>query len=190
MKQIESFLWGIIAALGALFLQLTTLVTFSLFATKNLELQFTDVVNLPGFIIAFAFIEESLKYIVISKKIESYSLERGFIVNSLFTGLGFAAIELMLLASLGNMPENQILIELATLHIGTSGIIGYLVALKNPQKISTFVISAFFTTLIHAGYNLLVLKRDSIQNYAILAILGFLLAYNLLNLLRIRRKLA
>ncbi|EKE25570.1 MAG: hypothetical protein ACD_5C00114G0003 [uncultured bacterium] len=190
MKQIESFFWGIVAALGALFLQLIIFIGSSILFEGNKEISFDAISLIPAFIISFAFIEEIFKYIVISKMVESYSLHRSFIVNSLFIGLGFAFTEFLLLSSVGNLPDRKILAELATVHIGTSGLIGYLIAIKNPNKIKTFIWITFLATFFHAGYNSLITQREFVQNYMILALLAFLVFYNILNLFRIESKLA
>lgn len=190
MRQLESFFWGIIAALGALFAELVIYIVFSTFFPQVAQLSYDALSSLPAFIIAFAFTEELFKYIIIAKRIDTYSFERTFVVNALMVGLGFAATEFMLLSSIGNMPENKILLELATIHIGTAGIMGYLVAIKNPKRIRTFLQTAIIATTFHAGYNLLIEKRELLQNYLILSLLGFLVIYNLFNLLRVKSKLA
>lgn len=190
MKQIESFFWGIVAALGALFLQLIIFIGSSIFLEGKQEVSFETIALVPAFIISFAFIEELFKYIIISKVVESYSLHRSFIINSLLVGMGFAFTEFLLLSSVGNLPDRKILTELATVHIGTSGLIGYLVAIKNPKKISTLIWVTFAATFFHAGYNTLITKREFVQNYLIMFLLAFLVFYNILNLLRIKSKLA
>lgn len=190
MRQIESFLWGIIAALGALFVQLIIFIGFTTFAFQSSQVSFSIISSLPQFIIAFAFIEETFKYIIISRRVEIYSLERSFIINALFVGAGFAALEFLLLANIGALPERKILIELATIHLGTSGLMGYLVAIKNPKKIGAFLYATILATIFHAGYNLLIEKRDFFQNYIILFLLALLVFFNLFNLFRIKSKLA
>lgn len=190
MKQIESFFWGIVAALGALFLQLIIFIASSIFFEGRKEISFETITLIPAFIISFAYIEELFKYIIISKVVESYSLHRSFIVNSWIVGVGFAFTEFLLLTSVGNLPDRKILMELATVHIGTSGLIGYLVAIKNPNKVNTLIWVTFIATLFHAGYNALITKREFVQNYLIMFLLAFLVFYNILNLLRIKSKLA
>jgi hypothetical protein len=190
MRQFESFFWGIIAALGALFVQLMIFIGFMTFNNPAANTSFSALYLLPQFIILSALIEESFKYLIIAKRIELYSLEKSYVVNSLLVGLGFAATELWLLSSQATLPSPQILSELAIIHIGTAGLIGYLVATKNPKKFSTFLGAITLVTFFHAGYNFLIQKRGLAENYLILALLGFLIAINLINLLRISRKLA
>ena len=190
MRQIESFFWGIIAALGALFVQLLVFIGFSFFSNSQTEFTFSQLFILPQFVIAAAFIEETFRYLIISKVVEMYSLSKSFIINSLFVGLGFAATEFLLLETSGNLPNNQILSELAIVHIGISGIIGYLVAVKNPQRVWTFIYVVTLATILHSSYNFLIQKREFFQSYPILILLGLIILTNLFNLLRINRKLA
>ncbi len=170
--------------------QLLILIGYSASKNPAAEITFSELFLLPGFVIAAAFVEESFKYLIISKRIETYSLEKSFVVNSLFVGLGFAVAEFLLLFSSAALPDRQILTELAIIHVGIAGIIGYLVAIKNPKKFSSFLHIVMLATILHSSYNFLVQKRDFFQNYLILLLLGFVIVANIFNILRIRRKLA
>lgn len=190
MRQLESFLWGIISALGALFFQLLIFIILSFFVANDSQISYEHITLIPGFIVLFAFIEELFKYLIIWKKVETYSLEKGFIINSLFVGLGFAMLEFLLLKNMGNLPETQILMELAVIHIGTSGLMGFMVAIKNPNKVFSSLYILSFATLFHASYNILITKREYFQDLIILFMLGFLILYNAINTFRISKKLA
>lgn len=119
-----------------------------------------------------------------------YSLEKSFIVNSMFVGLGFFAMEVLIIANSLNLPSVKIFSELAMVHIGTAGIIGYLVAVLNLKKMSGFLYMISLVTIFHAGYNFLILEREYIQNLLVYFLLGILIFSNLFNFLRISRKLA
>jgi hypothetical protein len=190
MKQIESFFWGIIAALGALVLEFIFFFGYSIYANPSGTFSFSQFFLIPSFIIAAAFIEETFKYIVISKRIEMLSLEKSYLVNSFLVGLGFFGVELGAIFLSGPLPATQFLVEIAIIHMGTAGLMGYFVAIGNPKKISTFIFATIVAVFFHAGYNLLTLRRDFIQNYAIFALLGLLFFINFVNFLRISRKLA
>ena len=190
MRQLESFFWGIIAALGALFIELLVFIGFSAYQNSAALLSFSQVFSLPQLVVVAACTEELFKYLIIYKRIDLYSLEKSYIVNALFVGLGFAATEFWLITSFGTLPPTQILGELAIIHLGTSGIIGYIIATKNPKRISTFLYAIFIATLFHSGYNLLIQKREFVENYLIFLLLGLLVFINILNFLRISRKLA
>ncbi len=167
MRQLESFFWGIIAALGALFVELLIFIGLSTYNSSMSNVSFSQLFLLPGFVIVAAATEEMFKYLIIAKRVDLYSLEKSYIVNALFVGLGFAATEFWLLASSGALPSRQILGELAILHLGTAGIIGYLVATKNPKRVSTFLYTISLVTFFHASYNFLIQKREYAQNYLI-----------------------
>ena len=190
MAQVESIFWGIIAALGALVIELVFFIGSSIYSNPLAEISFSQFFILPQFIIVAVCIEETFKYIVISKRIDMLSLEKSYIINSLFVGLGFFGVEMALIFMSKNMPATQFLIEIAILHLGTAGLIGYFVATKNPKKITTFLLAIFFTITFHASYNILLLKRESIQNYLIFALLGLLVVLNIANFFRIGHKLA
>lgn len=189
MRQLESFFWGIIAAIGALFIEL---VIFSVASAvlPQAAVSFNFLSFLPISIIAFAFIEEVFKYVIISQRVETYSFQLSFVFNSLCVGLGFAASELLLLKSTGNLPPFSIAAELATIHMGTAGLIGYMVAFRNPRKFSSLLQITVLATVFHASYNLLITQRELLQNYLIVSLLGILVFSNLWNTLRIKGKLA
>ena len=190
MAQIESIFWGIIAALGALVIELVFFIGSSIYFSPSTEISFSQFFILPQFIIVAACIEEIFKYIVISKRIDQISFEKSYILNSLFVGFGFFGVEMVLIFMSKNLPEIQFLIEIAIVHLGTAGLIGYFVATKNPKKIMTFLLAIIFAVAFHASYNLLTLRREYVQNYLIFAILGFLVLLNIANFFRISRKLA
>ncbi|NTW26771.1 MAG: hypothetical protein HGA36_00375 [Candidatus Moranbacteria bacterium] len=190
MRQLESFFWGIIAALGALIIELVVFVIFSMSTSSVSDISFSQLFSIPQLIIAGACTEEIFKYIIISKKIDLLSLKRSYIMNSFLMGAGFFATELALISISGALPEIQILSEIAIIHIGTAGIIGYFVAIKNPKKISTILQTILVATFFHGSYNLLILNRTFVMNYAILGLLAMLILYNFINIFRINSKLA
>ena len=190
MKQIESFFWGIIAALGALVVELIVFMLFSASSNQIANLSFSQLFSIPQFVIAMVLVEEILKYTVISTRIDILSMRRSYLANSLLVGLGFFSIELGLILITGAVPQISILGEIALVHIGTAGLIGYIVATKNPKKISTFIHAKLLTIFFHGAYNLLIIKRTFILNYAVFALLVVLIFINLINLARINRKLA
>ena len=135
MRQIESFFWGIIAALGALVIELILFIYFSIFSIHQADVSFSQLFTIPQFIILGVLIEELFKYIIISKCVERISSGILYIVNSIFVGLGFFLTEIGLASTTGTLPGANILIEVAIIHIGTAALIGYIVATKNPKKL-------------------------------------------------------
>lgn len=190
MKQIESFFWGIIAALGAIIVELFLFIGFSAYSDYSMGFSFSSLYSIPRFIILAACIEEIFKYLIISKRVELISLEKSYIINSFFVGLGFFGVELGLISQAEPFPPLLLLAEIAILHIGTAGIIGYFVATKNPKKLMTFLFVVLIVTIIHATFNLLSLNRNFITNYLILATLTLVIMTNIRNFFSIRRVLA
>ncbi len=190
MAQIESFFLGIIASLGALVVELIVFVAFSAYTNPASEISFSQLFLVPGFIAVGAGIEEIFKYVVIVKRVEMLSLSRSYLINSFLVGLGFFSLELGLIATTSSLPPTNTLLEIAIIHIGTSGIIGYIIATKNPKKIGTFLYAIILTSMLHSAYNLLVLNRTFFLNFVVFALLGFILLLNIVNLIRINKELA
>jgi hypothetical protein len=191
MRQIESFFWGIIAALGALVVQLVVYIGFTFYANGTaINVSFSQLFAIPAFIIIGVFIEESFKYLIVSKKIETFSQDRSYLTNSIFLGLGFFITELGLIFLSTTTFQFDVLREIAIIHIGSAGLIGYIVAMKNPKKISTFLYAVLVTSFFHGAYNLLIIQRTFVTNYAIFILLTILVLLNIFNLLFINRRLA
>jgi hypothetical protein len=188
MKYIESFFRGIIAALGALVLEIAFFAGFQIFGNPVSALSFSQFFIIPQFIIIAALIEEIFKYIVISKRIDMSSIENSILINSFLVGLGFFGVELALISALGTLPAWPSLAGIATLHIGTAGLIGYIITVKNPNKITTSLYAVSIAALFHIPYNLLSIKMGSLsENYPILIVLGLLVFLNIANFFRINR---
>jgi hypothetical protein len=191
MKQIESLFLGIIAALGALVIEL---FVFAVFGTASLDKNIIaeNVSSLNYLLVVTVFIEEIFKYLIIIKRIEYFSIGRALILNSLLVGLGFSGVEtaLIYLGSAGGTIPYQSLIEIISIHIFTAGIIGYFIATRNPKKISTFAIAVVLAAFFHLSYNILALYRNDWISISIPIFLGMLLAISIFNLIVVNRKLA
>lgn len=186
--RIESFFWGIIAALGALILELAAFVAFSFLEKSHASLSLSDFFISPSSIIVAAIIEEILKLVIISKQIERISAEKDLLLNSFLVGIGFFAVELSLLALNGlPMPQTRYILEIAVLHAGTAGLIGYSVAIANNKKIYGFFPIVIFTTLLHASYNYLATERFAPQNCLIYAILTIIVILNAIGFFRMSK---
>jgi hypothetical protein len=191
MKQIESLFLGIIAALGALVIEL---FVFAVFETTSLDKNIIaqDVSSLNYLLVIAVLVEEVLKYLIILKRIESFSIGRLLILNSFLVGLGFAGVEsgLIYLRSAGGLVPYQSLTEIILVHVFTAGIIGYFIATRNPKSIATFAKAILAAVFIHLSYNILALYRNDWINIIILVFLGGLAVINILNLAIIERRLA
>lgn len=191
MKQIESLFLGIIAALGALVVEL---FIFAIFGTASLDKNIIaqDVSSLNYLLVITVLVEEIFKYLIIIKRVESFSMGRILILNSFLVGLGFAGVEssLIYFRSAGGLIPYQSLAEIILIHIFTAGIIGYFIATRNPQKITTSIKAISIAVFIHLAYNIMVIYRNDQISIIILAFLGGLAAINILNLVIIERRLA
>lgn len=190
MTKLESFFWGIIAALGALIVELIIFIGFSIRSSQPSDISFLQLFIIPQFIIIGVFVEEVFKYIVISRRIEMLSFGRSYLTNSFLVGIGFFSVELILIIATGIIPDAKFLAEIATIHIGTAGLIGYITAIKNPKKLSTAIYATILVVFFHSAYNLLILDRTLILNYAIFTLLGLLIFINIINFIRINTRLA
>lgn len=157
MHQLESFFWGIVAALGALVIELTATTGYSFFTDPYGDFSVEKFFTLPVAIIGIAAIEEFFKYLLIAKKVEYLSLERSYVVNSLFFGLGFAAAELFLIrqASVLNAIPLSNLVGIAIIHMSTASLIGYRIATKNPSNLIMALTTLSIATALHSVYNIL-----------------------------------
>lgn len=193
MKQLESFFWGIISAISALFVEYILFFGYVYYKNPLGELNIGAYLSIPLFIILMAFIEESFKYLIILKRIDYLSLEKTYIINSLFVGLGFFLIELLFIYfNYQQAPAFNFISlgQIMLLHMTTAGIMGYRIAIKNPGKNSTLLTTLFITTTIHASYNLCVQNNNLYIHYLIYILLGALIIKTIYNISSISKKLA
>jgi hypothetical protein len=192
MKFIESLFLGIIAALGALVIEVAISILGIDKISFSLNLPWNNINDFSYLIALTAIIEEFVKFIMIVKRIETYSLGRMLVINSLILGAGFGLVEIGLVYF--NSPRDpgsfQSMIEIFSLHTLTAGMIGLLLSRLNPKKISTGIKIIVFTSIIHIGYNLLSMLRNDLLNYAIIGLLSLLAIFLLANLALFERKLA
>jgi len=187
MKLFESFFWGIIAALGALIVEIVFYIITSFFINPIGTMPFIQFFIIPKFIIAAACIEEILKYIIIFKRFSVLPPEKSKLANALMIGLGFFLFELVLILATRISPASQFLIEIAIIHIGTAVLMGGILIVKNIQKIAAFLYAIAAAVIFHAAYNLLSIERNNLNNYLIFFGLGLLIIINLGIFLRTRQ---
>lgn len=193
MKYLESFFWGIVAALGALFLEFLVLGIYEINFPANKEITGGIFFASIPFIAIVSLIEESFKYIVIAKRIKLLFSGRPVIFASLFVGLSFSVFEIALaVGQINGGWTNQwlYLAGIIILHVSTAGIIGYLVATSNIKKIPASAKTILAASVIHFIFNFFVLNLDPSSNYMIILFLVVLVAINALNITRIDQKLA
>ena len=179
MKLFESFFWGFIAALGALILEIISYIIISPFIDPKGLIPFSQFFITPKLIIVTAFIEEFLKFIIIARRFNALAPDKSRLANALAIGLGFFLFELILISSTRVNPSPQFLIEIAIIHIGTSGLIGGILTIKNIRKIAAFAYAIILSITLHSTYNILLLDRNNMHNYFIFLVLGIVVISNL-----------
>ena len=163
MRYGESFFWGVLAAAGALVLQMFFSLLGELFFSIETQRQFIDglLTASPVFFVVAVVIEEILKYAFILQRAHRLQcFGRAIMIHALFIGSGFATLELVFLL----FRENTLSAIFSTdalgiflLHILTAGIIGF-VCMHMQSPITKFVRAIFIVSLIHVFYNILTLS--------------------------------
>jgi hypothetical protein len=191
MRQLESLFWGAVAAMGALVFEMLAYILLNL-KPQAITNDVNAFLALPQILFLAVIIEESFKYLIIAKRIEYLSQEKTYIINSLLVGIGFFAVELAMMHSQGiDLRANLTsLLEILIIHATTAGIIGYRIAVGNPKKLKTFLVTILTVTIIHGGYNFLIQNRTYFVSYLIVLLLVFLIIQTVINLLRISKQLA
>ncbi len=195
MRQVESILWGIIAAAGALILEIliSTLAPILLGPGKELVADFAS--PLSFLLIISVLAEEISKYLVIAGRIEKFSYGRSLVVNSLLAGLGFSLVELALIygkfsASFNSFFGLKEISGLVLIHILTAGIIGYFIALRGGGKSAVFIKTIVLVFIIHFSYNALIIWQSRFSDLLIFSFLGAITAAIALSAMNINKKLA
>jgi hypothetical protein len=184
---------GIIAALGALIAELIVFIIFSEFINNSsMNISFSDLFIIPNFIIIAVCIEEIFKYLIISKRITP--LKTGglsYMINSFLVGFGFFATEISIATMDGNIPPIKTLGEIGIIHIGTAGIIAYILKTRIFTKSLTSLFAISFVILLHSTYNIIV-SSDSGEksNYFILILLALIILINATGIVHTNKKLA
>lgn len=141
-----SFFEGIIAALGALILELT-LPIFGLSA---------DGISLI-FLFLTATIEEIIKYIFIYNNYLKLKLKEKIIKNSFFIGLGFASAEIFLKQLSFEKTSILPILGVFLIHLLTTSIAGFFLLRKYKLTALLAVKIIFLNILLHFAYNFLIL---------------------------------
>jgi hypothetical protein len=175
-NSIKSFIYGIIAALLALIIELIFAVFFlDQLLTPEKIMQKNIVLSSAGVFIFFsAFAEELTKFISAFKGIKTFSKTKNqALLNSLIAGLGFSFVELLFLnskyTSIGNINSLEV-IQLIVFHSLTFVIIGYFSFISH--KISRIITTTIIPlSVIHFTYNILVISPYEHSSFARLLII-------------------
>lgn len=196
-KYFESFLLGILAAFGSLFLELMARDLYYLVTSPGSDVETGLAFYALPLILLTAIIEELFKFAVIYKRISViFSRPKELITGSLLVGLGFGLVEtLLILGQLGNDWQQSLMyiLEVLMLHILTGTIMGILIAIigkskKNVAKLLLIPVPAVVT--LHFFFNYLALKRSHIPGCTLYLYLALLALFCLVFAGDWRKKLA
>lgn len=162
MKLTKFFIFGILAAAGAMASELILSSLCSILFNINIETNYFQEITF--FLIAVILIEEFFKLILL-QNLFSTSMEnsRSKIFSALIFGSGFALFEIT--SKLLSLPQQNSLsvfyFNLAgifLIHTTTAGIIGFFLAKKTALSRTAIIMQAiFFSSILHLAYNLLVI---------------------------------
>lgn len=148
MKTVKSLFLGILAASGALVLELTVLF----FVQKEIEINFSLEAIL--FLSSLAFIEELMKFLVVYESSQKLNSLKQAIKNAFFIGLGFSISELIL--KILSFREDVFLENSAAFifHIFSSLLFGFLLFKKEKASFLYLGGIVFLIMLLHLLFNL------------------------------------
>jgi len=156
MNIINPIFLGIIAALGALVLE----IIFSIFISGPLP---QNIVPSFFMVIASVVIEEAMKLIFIYKKFFQEKLMENIVLNSIFFGFGFSAVEVFFYLSKSSLSDINVSAVLPMAGIMlvqtlTSAIAGFILSQKRSGSYAILVSILFLNIIIHFSYNWLVIR--------------------------------
>lgn len=180
MRNIKAALYGIIAASGALSLELIASNLILIIFGKDIQDGYAE--HVTPFLIAVVLIEETFKFIMLKRFYSDEPAGRRRISSAFYAGLGFALVEILLavLSTFFNKTTPYFDMGLAgilVLHITTTLLIGsFLLHAKSPSAAFPLKI-ILLAGLIHLGYNLMVIydwQYAVIFSFLIITLLGIM----------------
>ena len=145
---IQAFFEGIITALGALVLELSTLTLF------NLPLPENSLFTLFIFVI----IEELIKYVLIYNHYLKSTAREKIIHHAFLIGLGFSLMELFLkqldYQKITSLPVAGIFF----IHLFTSSVVGFFFWKKYNKNIFAILSLIILNIALHFSYNFMILR--------------------------------
>lgn len=193
---LKVFFYGMLATLPAFFIELGFQEVMRDF---NLPLKISEIISA---FLGVAFVEESLKYLVVRGKVfghPEFNESIDAMLYMIIAALGFAATEnILILFKVGSqLLLSQTLLVLiirflgATfLHALTSGMVGFWIAFSflkyQRERLREISISLLFATFLHGLFNLFIIKGDKTILVPI-SVLLFLGVYVTLGLKRLKK---
>jgi len=156
----KAFIFGLLAALGALIAELTISDLYFILLGKDLETNYFNQITL--FLVAVVLIEEFFKYIMLIKLYASQKNQTTNISIALLAGLGFACMELAFTGlNFFFNPEtvnfNWSVAGVFILHLATTGIIGSLIIFRKKTGLFSAAKIITVTACLHLAYNLMII---------------------------------
>lgn len=156
----QAFIFGLLAALGALITELTISDLYFILSGKDLEANYFNQITL--FLILVVLIEEFFKYLILVKLYASQKKQPTKISTALWAGLGFAFTELAFTGlNLFFNPDavsfNWSVAGVFILHFVTVGIIGYLIISRKKTGLFSAIKIISLAACLHLAYNIMVI---------------------------------
>jgi len=184
---INSIIWGIVAAGGALVFQL---VIISIFWLAFQDGAFKE--NSIYFLLFLAVTEESFKYLIIYKKIIEESRNQWLMINVWLGGVGFSLVELFAIYQKNLHQEINFasldLVKISLLHILTFGFLGYHIGTAKTKEINLRIL--IFACFAHFAYNFSEIYLENFAQPITWSIIIFLSALNFFYFFSADKKLA
>lgn len=180
MPYLTFFFWGILAAIGALGLELAARELYYIISSPGSYGSEIIFHALP-LLLLVAVTEEIFKFLIIYKRVISFfSKKRKIIAGSFFVGLGFALTEAALIAGrLGSSWTENIknILEISLLQILTAVLAGAIIVFlvrSGEEKPTLVFLAPAAAATAHFLFNYLALKNEQLPEWAIPAYLGLL----------------
>jgi hypothetical protein len=82
------------------------------------------------------------------------------------------------------------LIGILCVHLITSEVIAYRIAINNPKKIGVIISTIILTTIFHSCYNIFIFTQESLTFYASCSVILILILLTVTNIFRLKKHLA
>lgn len=186
MVIMKSFLYGVVAAAGALLAELIIANVLFVFTQRELS-EFQNPDRITAWLVLFVITEEFFKFLLLSKLIPSFqnTAAKKIIFSSWVLGLGFGIFESAFILYNSNWQFAsiyQVLLKITLLHTMTAGIIGYwIVARINKFSLAGAAKTIVLASFLHFLFNFLIINesdRTPVLTGTFFIILGVLNLYN------------
>lgn len=155
MKNIQAFIFGILAALGAVITELLLSNLYFIFSGKNILSTYFHQITF--FLICVILIEESFKYLMLFE-LSAFLKTSLRIATVFFAGLGFSIFEIFFIFF--SRDINHSFWEIAgifMLHILTASLMGWFIVLKTKIDIFSSLKIIALAAFLHLLYNLMII---------------------------------